>query len=81
MAVSALWYGKGLQADAERRVLSIATTGGVGELKRMLDKLDKAKVAVESVELRRPTLDDVFLTLTGKNSATKAAKPKKGAKK
>jgi ABC-2 type transport system ATP-binding protein len=54
-----------LQADADRRVLSIAAKGGVKDLKQVLQKLEAAEVEVESVELRRPTLDDVFLTLTG----------------
>lgn len=71
--------GKSLKADDERRLLSIATKGGVKDLKATLDKLDKAKIEVESVELRRPTLDDVFLTLTG-HSAAKPASKKKGAK-
>jgi len=57
--------GKNLQADKDRRVLSIATKGGVTELKQALQRLEEAKIEVESVELRRPTLDDVFLTLTG----------------
>jgi ABC-2 type transport system ATP-binding protein len=30
-----------------------------------LQQLESAGVTVENVELRRPTLDDVFLTLTG----------------
>lgn len=68
-----------LQADEDRRVLSVATKGGVTELKDLLAKLEKAKIEVESVELRRPTLDDVFLTLTG-HSTVKPAKKKKGAK-
>jgi ABC-2 type transport system ATP-binding protein len=61
---------KGLQVDEEKYVLSIATKGGVDDLKKALAKLEEAKVQVESVELRRPTLDDVFLTLTG-HAATK----------
>ena len=72
-----------LQADPERRVLSLATKGGVNELKQVLDRLDTAKISVESVELRRPTLDDVFLSLTGHGTAkTDDDKPaKKGGKK
>ncbi len=77
--------GKKLQADAERRILSIATKGGVKELKGVLQRLEEAKIEVESVELRRPTLDDVFLSLTG-HGATKESlaenngKQKKGKK-
>lgn len=75
---------KNLQLDQERRVLSLATKGGVKDLKTVLDKLEKAKISVESVELRRPTLDDVFLSLTGHGASAKATetdeKAKKGAK-
>jgi ABC-2 type transport system ATP-binding protein len=57
--------GKNVQADSKRRVISIATTDGVSELKKVLDRLDRAKIQIESVSLHQPTLDDVFLTLTG----------------
>lgn len=67
---------KKLQADTDRRVLSIATKGGVTELKQVLQKLQDAKIDVDSVELRRPTLDDVFLSLTGHG----ASKETEGAK-
>jgi ABC-2 type transport system ATP-binding protein len=77
---------KKLQADPERRVLSLATKGGVNELKQVLQRLEAAKIEVESVELRRPTLDDVFLSLTGhgatkEQSEEKPAKKKRGGKK
>ncbi|MDQ5972679.1 MAG: type transport system ATP-binding protein [Patescibacteria group bacterium] len=54
-----------IKVDAEQRIISIATKGGVKKLKQLLGKLEDAKIQVESVSLRRPTLDDVFLTLTG----------------
>ena len=57
--------GDALQSDPERRSLSIASTGGIKTLRDALDRLEKAKVDVESISLHRPTLDDVFLTLTG----------------
>ena len=64
--------GTSLQVDEERRVLSITTKGGVGELKQVLQRLDDAKIGVESVSLHRPTLDDVFLTLTGRKTSVEA---------
>jgi ABC-2 type transport system ATP-binding protein len=63
--------GKKLKADDENRVLSIATKDGVGELRQVLQKLDAAKIIIENVSLRRPTLDDVFLTLTGHGATEK----------
>jgi ABC-2 type transport system ATP-binding protein len=37
----------------------------VKKLKEVLQRLETAKIDVESVSLHRPTLDDAFLTLTG----------------
>ncbi len=54
-----------LQADQDRRTLSVASKAGVKTLKEVLQKLENAKINVESISLHRPTLDDVFLTLTG----------------
>lgn len=73
--------GRGLQADPERRVLSFATKGGVSDLKAILQKLETAKIAIESVELRRPTLDDVFLSLTGHGATDQAKTVSKAQKK
>jgi ABC-2 type transport system ATP-binding protein len=61
---------KSLQADADRQTLSVATKGGVKTLKEVLQKLESAKISVESISLHRPTLDDVFLTLTGHAAST-----------
>ena len=54
-----------LHSDRKRRLISIASQSGVHELREVLQRLEDADVAVESVSLHRPTLDDVFLTLTG----------------
>jgi len=40
------------------------------DVKEVLDKLAKEKIAVTSLEVHKPTLDDVFLSLTGKQAAT-----------
>jgi ABC-2 type transport system ATP-binding protein len=56
--------GKSLQIDEENRSLSISSKG-VKHLKEVLQKFEDAKIKVETVSLQRPTLDDVFLTLTG----------------
>ncbi len=57
--------GKDLKIDKENRVLSLATKEGVRKLKQVLQQLEDAKINVENASLRRPTLDDVFLSLTG----------------
>lgn len=40
------------------------------DIKRVLDTLVKAKVSLQSMAVHKPTLDDVFLSLTGKTNQT-----------
>ena len=53
------------QTDPRSRSLVTPIEGGAEVLARALRELDRAQVAVQDVGLRRPTLDDVFLSLTG----------------
>ncbi len=52
-------------ADRSSRSLVVPVTGGAGALAQALHRLDEAGIGLEDVGLRRPTLDEVFLTLTG----------------
>ena len=54
-----------VQVDRENRRLTAAVDDGADSLRETLQKLHRSKVAVRDIGLRRPTLDDVFLTLTG----------------
>jgi ABC-2 type transport system ATP-binding protein len=54
-----------LRSDDKMRTLSLVTKGGVNQLKQVLSRLDEAGIEVENISFRSPTLDDVFLTLTG----------------
>jgi len=53
------------QADEKRKTMSIANDRGVRQLREVLERLENAKITVESLSLHKPTLDDVFLQLTG----------------
>jgi ABC-2 type transport system ATP-binding protein len=57
--------GEAVQSDADSRTVSLATDGSVHEVKRVLDHMEKAGIEIESLSLHKPTLDDVFLNLTG----------------
>lgn len=46
------------------------------DVRRILDSLDSKKVAVTSLTVHKPTLDDVFLSLTGKQKATETEEEK-----
>ena len=54
--------------DPSTRRCSIAAPGGAGCCPMVVRALDDAAVAVEDISLRRPTLDEVFLALTGHRS-------------
>jgi ABC-2 type transport system ATP-binding protein len=71
-----------VEVDDQSRRLTAPVTGGAGLLMEALRRLDAANIKLSDVALRRPTLDDVFLSLTGRPSdeidaedkSTKAAK-------
>lgn len=50
--------------DREHRI-TVALTDGAVQVARLIDSLDFEGVKIEEVFVHRPTLDDVFLTLTG----------------
>jgi ABC-2 type transport system ATP-binding protein len=54
-----------LQVDEQTRSLTAAVSGGVDVLRHVLQLLSERNVSVVDVGLRRPTLDDVFLSITG----------------
>ncbi len=54
-----------VQVEQGSRRLVAPVSGGAGVLLEALRQLDAAGVAILDVGLRRPTLDDVFLSLTG----------------
>ncbi|KIR65863.1 daunorubicin resistance protein DrrA family ABC transporter ATP-binding protein [Micromonospora haikouensis] len=58
------------EVDPDRRLVSARVEHRAGALTEVLRALDAAGVAVEDVALRRPTLDEVFLHLTGRRTET-----------
>jgi ABC-2 type transport system ATP-binding protein len=60
--------------EQDRRALSAPVSGGATDLRTVLTGLARASVEVTDVGLRRPTLDDVFLNLTGHAAQTDSSK-------
>jgi ABC-2 type transport system ATP-binding protein len=52
-------------SDQHTRRVTVAARGGAQELVDVIRRLGDAQIEVDDVGLRRPTLDDVFLSLTG----------------
>lgn len=57
--------GEGVQTYADTRTVSIPVAEGISDMKKILDKAEAAKIMVETLSLHKPTLDDVFMQLTG----------------
>jgi ABC-2 type transport system ATP-binding protein len=72
-----------IRIDHHSRGLTAPIAGGASTLTQALRDLDSQGVVVQDVGLRRPTLDDVFLSLTGhvaeevvsENGGKRAGKP------
>jgi ABC-2 type transport system ATP-binding protein len=61
------------QLDEHTRRLTVPTTGGAQKLIEVVRDLGEAGVHIDDIALRRPTLDDVFLVLTGRALDTEEA--------
>ncbi|MFE7774045.1 ATP-binding cassette domain-containing protein [Streptomyces sp. NPDC057445] len=81
-------FGKGeVTVEDHTRKLTVPVTGGAKLLAEVIRDLDSRGVEIDDIGLRRPTLDDVFLSLTGhhaeqgaENGEVPAARPAKDRK-
>jgi ABC-2 type transport system ATP-binding protein len=55
--------------DEHTRKLTVPAHGGAQTLVQIVRDLDEAGIHIDDIALRRPTLDDVFLALTGHATA------------
>jgi ABC-2 type transport system ATP-binding protein len=74
--------GESVEIDDHSRRITAPVTDGASILMEALRRLDAEHIKLSDVALRRPTLDDVFLTLTGRASEESDAdgQPEKAAK-
>ena len=66
--------GGPVHVDPETRHASVALSSHDGVLTRVIRELDSAEVRVDDIGFRRPTLDEVFLSLTGRPAEDVAAR-------
>jgi ABC-2 type transport system ATP-binding protein len=59
--------------DAATRRVTVPVDGGTAVISRVVRALDQGGLTVDDIALRRPTLDEVFLTLTGQPLAPDSA--------
>jgi ABC-2 type transport system ATP-binding protein len=65
--------GDEVSVDTDRRLLSAPVTDRMAALSAVVRALEEAGIDAEDVSLRRPTLDEVFLHLTGDHRVKEAA--------
>lgn len=61
---------KDVRSNASDRTISVGTDGSVRELKVLLDALHAANIEINNLSMHKPTLDDVFLKVTGREADT-----------
>ena len=72
------------EVSADRRTISIAVADGPAALREVLGRVESLGIRLHDVGMKRPTLDDVFLQLTGHAATDDSdddAAPPKGRKK
>jgi ABC-2 type transport system ATP-binding protein len=72
-AVERACGGEPVSVDRDRRMITGAAGDPVATLEAVLSALGVAGVEAEDVALRRPTLDEVFLSLTGRPAEEEVA--------
>jgi ABC-2 type transport system ATP-binding protein len=68
------------QVSTKDHTVSLTIEDTNRDVKQALDVLTTAKVSVTSMAIHKPTLDDVFLTLTGRTKAEAEAEAEPDAK-
>ncbi|MFC9284639.1 ATP-binding cassette domain-containing protein [Streptomyces collinus] len=72
-------FGKGdTTVEEHTRKLTVPVTGGAKLLAEVIRELDIRGIEIDDIGLRRPTLDDVFLSLTGHVAETAASDESNG---
>ena len=68
----------GVSVDEDSLRIDLSVTGGTRQSLDVLRRLEDQGVAIGDFQLRRPTLDDVFLTFTGSPTTARGAADKVG---
>lgn len=62
--------GSGIDANDKELTIAVTIQSSDTDVRKTLDTLAKAKVHIASMAIHKPTLDDVFLSLTNKRKPT-----------
>lgn len=65
--------GEVTDSNSREHIVSLTIEDTNQDVRRILDQLGKASIKLVSMNVHKPTLDDVFLTLTGKQTSETTA--------
>ena len=63
--IAQLFPARNIQQNPKQKIVSIAVEEGVHEISNILAQLKANSIPIETLSLHKPTLDDVFMQLTG----------------
>jgi ABC-2 type transport system ATP-binding protein len=66
-AAPAFTNGERLQLSADRRTMVVASAHPARALVELVKWIDQQRLELTDVQLKRPSLEDVFIELTGKS--------------
>lgn len=69
------------QADEDELIIKIPVKNSADDLLTVTKMIDEAGIKPSNISLHKPTLDDVFLALTGKKTKSEPEKKSKGGRK
>jgi ABC-2 type transport system ATP-binding protein len=72
LEAAARTLGEAVVRDEEAHTLQVPSDGSVEALRALIDRLDEARIKVDSLTVHTPDLDDVFLALTGQPTKEEA---------
>jgi ABC-2 type transport system ATP-binding protein len=61
-----------VEVDPLTRSISLKTSSGANDLLKVAEVMKKEKIHIEELSMHRPTLDDVFLAVTGEKTEEKS---------
>ncbi|MFD5037806.1 ATP-binding cassette domain-containing protein [Streptomyces sp. NPDC058377] len=70
---AAALLGEGVTVDVDRRLLGAPAPDRMSTLTRTVRALEEAGIEAEDIAVRRPTLDEVFLALTGQTGGPRTS--------
>jgi len=71
-AAAKLLDGAAVDGNGKEHTLTTVINDTNKDVKDVLEKLSNAKIAIASLNVHKPTLDDVFIGLTGKHTKAEA---------